>query len=735
MPQPDIVFARDFFGSVAGLDGSIAKRVMKAVDLFSKDPDHTSLNFHPIEGDRTGRLYSIRANDDVRVLLSKEGNLHTFFEADHHDALYERALRGRFLINPGTGFIGLVDVDRRGVGPDGPVASSDIQRAAGATRSSESPRPFDHWTDAELRQAGLGEVEISGLCGCVDENEVCDVAGELDDETFDLILQLIEQTPEQWFAPSLDPVAEAEERLRSLIARTGALNGLSPIFGAEEVERLAAAPIEEWMVFLHPDQRSSVERRYEGPARIRGSAGTGKTVVGLHRAAELAGRFKAEAEEAGTESLPILFTTYIKSLPPVFERLYGRLPKAVPGAVEFVHVDRLAYRVCKEAGREPSHDVRAIDAAFRSAAKQVLQPGTPLMDLGLTPAYLREEVTAVIKGRGIRSVDEYLGVERTGRRTRLTVPHRRQVWLLREAWDAEMAKRGTMDFVDAIVRARDLARQRPAPTYRAAIIDEAQDLNLVGLQLVRTLVNGPGPDQPDGLLVVGDGAQRIYPGGFTLRQAGVEVRGRTTVLRTNYRNTAAIIGTAMAVAGADEVDDLGEEFRRGEADAEAKRPGGSRPVYVRAGSTAGQIGMVIDQVAKYRDDLSDGVDPGDIGVCAASNRQVKEVLEVLRNAGIAAVDLRDYDGQPTDRVKVGTFHRVKGLEFKVVFLVGLGAEEFPRAQLDGQSDAEYVEAVSMQVSTLFVAMTRARDALVLLGTGDPGALIASALDRFDVVDT
>src|SRR5690606_35662564 len=121
---------------------------------------------------------------------------------------------------------------------------------------------------------------------------------------------------------------------------------------------------------------------------------------------------------------------------------------------------------------------------------------------------------------------------------------------------------------------------RPTPTYRAAIIDEAQDLTLVGLQLVRALVNGPdGTDRPDGLQIVGDGAQRIYPGGFTLRQAGIEVRGRTAVLRMNYRNTREIMGAAMAVAGNQPVDDLGERFERKDAEAIALRSG-IRPVLV-----------------------------------------------------------------------------------------------------------------------------------------------------------
>src|SRR5690606_7821411 len=304
-------------------------------------------------------------------------------------------------------------------------------------------------------------------------------------------------------------------------------------------------PIEDWMIFLHPDQRATVTRHYQGPARVRGAAGTGKTVVGLHRAAWLAKRNR----ENGVDR-PVLFTTFIKSLPPVFESLYARMPDTREGEVEFVHLDRLARLVCAEAGDDVRTIPPDINAAVNEACKKTLATGSPLVTANLGRQYLRDEITSVIKGRGLTSLDIYLEVARTGRQAPMARAQREQVWDLMLAWDEAMAARGTIDFVDAVIRARDHARRLQAPWYSAVIVDEAQDLSLVGLQLVRALVNAPGgQDVPNGLMLLGDGAQRIYAGGFKLRQAGVEVRGRTTVLQTNYRNTREIIGTALAVAG------------------------------------------------------------------------------------------------------------------------------------------------------------------------------------------
>ncbi|MFS8585549.1 MAG: 3'-5' exonuclease, partial [Acidimicrobiia bacterium] len=264
-----------------------------------------------------------------------------------------------------------------------------------------------------------------------------------------------------------------------------------------------------------------------------------------------------------------------------------------------------------------------------------------------------------------------------------------------------------------------------------AIVEEAQDLTLVGLQLVRALVNGPsGVDVPNGLLLLGDGAQRIYAGGFKLRQAGVEVRGRTTVLRVNYRNTAEIIDTALAVAGDGEVDDLAEQFRRGEELARVDRRG-AKPLLVRAADLDAQLDEVVRQARELT--RTDRIGPGDLAVLVPTNWMVDRVIRRLQSGGFGAQKLEQYDGRPNDQVKVGTYHRGKGLEFKAVFLPGMSKGVFPRPPEDGQSPEEAAEARELAISTLFVAMTRARDLLVVLYDGEPSEVLAPRLGLFEQV--
>ena len=230
------------------------------------------------------------------------------------------------------------------------------------------------------------------------------------------------------------------------------------------------------MVFLHPEQRALVERRFDGPAFIRGAAGTGKTVVALHRAAALAKRFNGLSEWKERKSKPVLFTTFIRSLPPVFENLYRQLPTAVRGAVDFVSVDVLAQRVCRKARKPPRLNPTAADRAFEAACHSVIGHDSPLCRSGVSRAYLRDEVTRVLKGRGIDSLDAYMAAKVPDRRVPFSEAMREQTWELLAEWDKRLSEAGIEDFADVVRRARDIARDHQKPKYEAAIVDESQDL-------------------------------------------------------------------------------------------------------------------------------------------------------------------------------------------------------------------------------------------------------------------
>lgn len=710
--KAEISFDEGFWPSVHRLAPADSHRIIQALNLFAEHPDHPNLHLKPLKG-RLSQLMSVRAGRDVRVLLVRRGETYVWLEAGNRRDVYDKAERGQFVVNPNRRFMGFVDATVRDEERRQPLPIDE------RTREPQGPGVFDHWATPELLDAGFTADEVTDLRSCQDEYAL--LALNWSDERIDVAVELVELTPEQWRAGV--PAGE-ETTLRKAIAEFGGLTGISPLFSADELARIAAAPIEDWMIFLHPDQRSIVERRYEGPARVRGAAGTGKTVVALHRAAYLARTGRDEQPQA-----PVLFTTVTESLPRVYEHLFRRLPDA-PADVLFLSIDDVAQRACAEAGIDlPTVDTATVSHCFERAHVAIVTGGTPLARAALSPQYLRTEVERVVKGRGVEKLDEYLTLIRTGRGVGLTGAARRQVWELAEAWDAECAAAGTVVQGDVLIAALRAARAMTSPSYRSVVVDEAQDLTMVGLQLLRSLVNAGPRDRPDGLFLVGDGAQRVYPGGFTLRQAGVEVRGRTTVLRVNYRNTREILGAALAVAGEERVVDLDEEFKRGELKAATIRSG-VLPVLFRYATEAAELAGLVKQIREVT--ATEQIGPGDTAVFSTDQDQCGEVVDALAEDGIAAQPLDAYDGTPNDMVKVGTYADAKGLEFKAVFLPGLSRET---ASLRGPaSEDEHDERRVLELSRLFVAMTRARDVLVLSCVGDVSPLLSQAMNQLEMVD-
>ena len=719
----ELSFDSKFHSVLGKLQPQEQAQVNAAIVRYQKSPEHSSLNLEQLSG-RAGqkRLWTIRASQELRVLLARQGPTTVFLQPGHHDRIYQLAQQRAFVV-PLDGHPGLMRVSSATEFEE--EAPSGVQTAATQAPAHDGRSILEHWSTQELRQVGFGADEIAKLRRATLETLLDEWPEVVDDEKWDLVFQCVETTPDAMRQNQLLANEEAENaRFRAAIVERGALGGLSALLTPAEFERLMAAPIEEWMIYLHPAQRALVDRRFSGPARVRGPAGTGKTVVALHRAAVLARRYGDEAAQRP----PVLFTTFINSLPPVLESLYARLPNRVAGGVEFINVDRLAHRLCRETGQPPRLDPNATKKAFNQAFNTVVRRGTPLH--GQTRDYLRDEITGVLKARSVASLEEYLGMERTGRRSRFTAPMREQAWALHEECDRLLAEAGLEDFPDVLRRAGDVARQRE-PLYRAAVIDEAQDLSLVALQLIDAVVSDSrGTRGPDSLFLAGDGAQKIYPGGFTLAQAGLDVRGNSTVLRVNYRNTQEIIAAAMACTGSEPVDDLGDTFRRGDAEAETRREG-VKPRLACAGDYDAQIGYVATQV-KWLCSAA-ALEPGDIGVFAADNDLVNRAIAGLGREGVQAESLAKFTGRANKLLKVGTFHRAKGLEFKVVFLLDISAGAFPAPHKRWQTEAEYEERRALEMSQLFVAMTRARDGLFILCNDEPGDVLYEALDYFDEV--
>ena len=501
---------------------------------------------------------------------------------------------------------------------------------------------------------------------------------------------------------------------------------------------LPTSDFEEWMLYLPKQHRRLVNRHYfKGMGRIRGAAGTGKTVVGLHRAVVLGRRYPGEL---------ILVTTFSRSLCVYMERLFQRFP-VPPDNVRFVNVDQLASQFLNEHTDkiDGSWSLRRqdIEAAFETACKLSVPQET-----NLDHNYLKEEIQSVIKGRDAKK-EEYLDsgrFERLGRKRSFKKADREICWRLREAWDKEMKRLGTVDFPDRLVEARNLAEKQSKPRYRAAIVDEAQDLTLVGIQFVRALVAGNPKEKlrKDSILMLDDAAQRIYPCGFRPKWAKLDFKGNSDILEVNFRNTKRIFQAARAVLGevplSKGANDDGTvdavHFERGEGD---------RPVLIVTNRK--ELLVLLELIENLVE--NEGFKLNEIGVFLLRNDDANKLIEFLKGRGIPCVNLKDLLSGPLgDGIRVGTFDRAKGMTYRAVFIPRMGESQFPFSretngsekpaqaalQFPGNESAppgeENQEERQLKLDRLYVAMTRARDRLYLIADEDPCDEIQRSRDYY-----
>jgi superfamily I DNA/RNA helicase len=326
----------------------------------------------------------------------------------------------------------------------------------------------------------------------------------------------------------------------------------------------------------------------------------------------------------------------------------------------------------------------------------------------------------VIAGRGLNTVDGYLGIERYGRRIPMNADHRRAAWAVYETYMA-LCREATPPIVDheTLLRlaSRELEERAPTNAYSAIVVDEAQDITEMGVRFLIQLLDGGVSGR---LLLVGDGGQRIYAGGYRLSDLGLDVRGRSSVLRLCYRSTDEIMTAVGALGRWLSLEEYGEDGL-GQVEVSTTRVG-ARPTLHHFASP--------NEETEWLRSLLDPDDPDmdATGVLAPTNAKAEAIARMIREAGLGAVPLTEYLGREAPGVKVGTYNRAKGLEFKRVILPGLDTT-FPWGRQDD------IDNVLLQGGQLYVAMSRARDELLLSHVGDPSLYLEPLAPTVDASES
>lgn len=751
--MPQIILGPSF----GKLDGAVRKAAYAFLEKLQENDATPGLHIEPINGSADSRIRTGRVNEFWRALLVKiQGQAaeahYVYLGTYPHDEAISRAKTAVVRINPRNGIAELVEAAS--------VVEPAVEKPVVQKPVVEKPRPkpddVDHTTYPLLQTQGISLADLVDLGIDV---EIANAAATA--ETEDAMLAVAERAPATWQGDALldlstgaglatvkeklgltvlavVPDPQSDEQLLDALKQPAAQMDFAFI----EDDAALRAAIEDdnfgrWRVFLHPEQRDYAFKARTGSFRLSGGAGTGKTVVLLHRARHL-----ARTDPAARVVLTTYNRTLASSLQETLKLLDPSLPIAKnlgdPG-VYVAGVDALSRRVLAKA-----EDVHVASAAWGETVAAVLGPRSPyVLDLttaarwdaaisaagpGLAPelrsqAFFVAEYSTVVVPNRITTRDEYLRVRRPGRGVALNRLQRVAVWEVVEAYRASADAAGSTDWDEkAMIAATHLDARAAAGEPRLAdhvLVDEAQDLAPARLVFLRALV----AQGPDDLFLAEDSQQRIYGQKVVLSRYGINIQGRSRRLRLNYRTTAQVLRYAVGVLAGEEWIDM--EAKDAAATGYRSARSGPVPREVKASSLVDEYEQAADLVRGWRDG---GDPPETIGVLVRANHIGDKVVHALSERGVKAKFIQDDAATGSGSVLVMTMHRSKGMEFKRVVLFGVSSDEGGWGSgLSSLPEADRVDGELRERSLLYVAATRARDELVVLWNGRRSDLLPAPL--------
>jgi superfamily I DNA/RNA helicase/mRNA-degrading endonuclease RelE of RelBE toxin-antitoxin system len=672
--------ADTFTDSLAKLSGDQQKAVKTAAFDLQLNPAHPGLQFHRLDKARDHNFWSVRAGSDVRLIVHRTATSLLLCYVNHHDEAYHWAERRKLETHPKTGAAQLVEIRET-------VQEIIIPKYVEAPRAVALKRPlFAHVADSELLSYGVPPEWLEDVRNA-NEDTLLELADHLPAEAAEALLNLATGVPPMVAAPlakGADPFKHPDAQRRFRV-----------MSNIEELERALNSPWEKWTVFLHPAQRQLVERSYNGPARVAGSAGTGKTIVALHRAVFLA---------RNNPNARVLLTTFSGSLSNALRAKLRHLISNEP---------RLGERV----------EVHAMNAIARKLYTSNFGPpeiasGTTIKELVAEAAqtveghkfslhFLTTEWDQVVDAWQLDSWEAYRDVARLGRKMRLPENQRAVLWSIFERVRSDLGARGLITYPGLFSRLSSQFSASVSLPFDFAVIDESQDVGVAQLRFLAAL----GAKRPNSLFFAGDLGQRIFQQPFSWKALGVDVRGRSSTLKINYRTSHQIRMQADRLLGPEVSDvDGNTEQRKGTVSVF----NGSPPA-VQILDTQGDEFKAVGQW--LRDRKSEGVMPHEIGVFVRSDAELGRARGAVENAGLLFKALDENLETISGHVSIGTMHLAKGLEFRVVAVMACDDEVIPLQERveTVADDSDLEEVYNTERHLLYVACTRARDHLMVTG--------------------
>lgn len=674
--------ADTFTDSLARLTGEEQKAVKTTAFDLQLNPAHPSLQFHKLDKAKDKRFWSVRVSSDIRLIVHRTEQSLLLCYADHHDGAYEWAEKRKLETHPRTGAAQLVEIRET-------VQEIVVPKYVEVAKAK--PLPFAHIPDSELLGYGIPPVWLDEV-KAADEDTILVIAAHLPAEAAEALLDLaVGAKPKQAvkLPAGADPFEHPDAQRRFRVMSS-----------VEELARALDFPWEKWIIFLHPAQRQLVERDYSGPAKVAGSAGTGKTIVALHRAVFLARKH---------EDARVLLATFSDSLANALRTKLRYLISNEPRLGE-----RLEVHAMNSIGRrlyELTFDRPQI-ASEETIQGLVAEAGRSVAGHKFSQHFLVTEWDQVVDAWQLDSWEAYRDVARLGRKTRLPEKQRAVLWSIFERIRSSLKGRGLNTRAQMFSRLAGSFEQSPRVPFDFAIVDEAQDISISQLRFLAAL----GANRPNALFFAGDLGQRIFQQPFSWKALGVDIRGHSATLKINYRTSHQIRMQADRLLGPEVSDvDGNTEERKGTISVF----NGAPPTIQVLASPEEECVAVGRWLATRK---SEGILAHEIGIFVRSQVELDRARAAVGKSDFAFKVLDENVEAVSGRVSISTMHVAKGLEFRSVVVMACDDEIIPMQERieTVADDADLEEVYNTERHLLYVACTRARDHLLVTGV-DPAS--------------
>jgi len=679
----NFLIADTFTDSLARLTGDEQKAVKSTAFDLQIDPASPGMSFHKLDKAKDKNFWSVRVSSDIRLIVHKSEASLLLCYVDHHDRAYDWAERRKVETHPKTGAAQLVEI-RETVREVVVPVYVQPETVATPKAPAEMMAVFAETSDDELLGYGVPAEWILDVKKATSQT-LLTLTDHLPAEAAEALLELATGGKPRMTRPVVVAVSafdhpDAQRRFRVMM-------------NVEELQRALDFPWEKWTVFLHPEQRQWVERDYAGSARVSGSAGTGKTIVALHRAAHLA-RTHPDAR--------VLLTTFADTLANALhtklKRLLGNEPRLAE-RIDVYSLDAIGFRLYK------AH-VGAATIASREVLRELVRgAGNAIEGHKFSPHFLLTEWEQVVDAWQLEDWEAYRDVARLGRKTRLPEAQRTVLWSIFERVRAGLKARQLITNAEMFSSLAAALSKSKNVVFDFAVVDEAQDISVAHLRFSAALGGG----RPNALFFAGDLGQRIFQQPFSWKGLGVDIRGRSRTLRVNYRTSHQIRMQADRLLGPMVTDVDGNSEDRSDTVSVFNGP---QPAIHSLKSEREEIKFVGNWIAEQ---AKAGVLAHEFGVFVRSEAQLDRARGAVKEAGLAFKVLDEHVETTSGHASISTMHLAKGLEFRAVVVMACDDEVIPlqqRIEAVGD-DADLKEVYDTERHLLYVACTRARDHLLV----------------------